>query len=61
MNENIEEKGQIEMIAMVMVIMVLGFIQFCWDFTVDLLGMEAINDSWEGLFIYLFNISGFFN
>jgi len=26
MNENIEEKGQIEMIAMVMVIMVLGFI-----------------------------------
>ena len=53
MSEYLEEKGQIEMIAMVMVFMVFGFLQFCWDFIVDVLGMEAIDDSWEGRF-YLF-------
>ena len=53
MSEYIEEKCQIEMIAMVMVFMVLGFVWSCWDFIVDLLGVEAIHDSWEGRFLFI--------
>ena len=53
MSEYIEEKCQIEMIAMIMVFMVLGFVWFCWDFVVDLLGVEAIDASWERRFLFI--------